>query len=89
MVRADQTVRFEGAGDAPHISLIGDSTLTGVRWYADYGDLRQFNFVLSAESCRRTVELSCVSREGYRSANVIAAMRALAFGAWLPHVSRR
>jgi len=76
-VRADQTVRFDGAGDAPRISLVGDSTLTGVRWYADYGDLRQFNFVLSAESCRRTVELSCISREGYRSANVISAMRTL------------
>jgi peptidoglycan hydrolase-like protein with peptidoglycan-binding domain len=76
-VRADQTVRFDGAGNAPHISLIGDSTLTGVRWYADYGELRRFNFVLSAESCRRTIELSCISREGYRSANVISAMRTL------------
>lgn len=76
-VGADQTVRFDGAGDATRISLIGDSTLTGVRWYADYGDLRRFNFVLSAESCRRTIELSCISREGYRSANVISAMRTL------------
>ncbi len=62
---------------APHIGLIGDSTLTGVRWYSDYGALRQFNFVFSAESCRRTIERSCVSREGYRSANVLGAMRAL------------
>jgi hypothetical protein len=76
-VRADQTVRFDGAGDAPHISLIGDSTLTGVRWYADYGELERFNFVLSAESCRRTIEQSCISREGYRSANVLSAMRTL------------
>ena len=68
---------FDDAGNAPHISLIGDSTLTGVRWYADYGALRQFNFVLSAESCRRTIEASCISREGYRPANVIAAMRTL------------
>jgi peptidoglycan hydrolase-like protein with peptidoglycan-binding domain len=75
-VRADQTVRFD-AGDAPHISLIGDSTLTGVRWYADYGELQRFNFVLSAESCRRTIEQSCISREGYRSANVISAMGTL------------
>ena len=64
-------------GDAPHISLIGDSTLTGVRWYADYGALERFNFVFSAESCRRTIEQSCISREGYRSANVIRAMRTL------------
>ena len=76
-VRADQTVTFDGAADAPHISLIGDSTLAGVRWYADYGALERFNFVFSAESCRRTIEQSCISREGYRSANVIAAMRAL------------
>ena len=75
--RADQTVYFDGAGDAPHISVIGDSTLTGVRWYADYGALERFNFVFSAESCRRTIEESCISREGYRSANVIRAMRTL------------
>lgn len=75
--RADQTVFYDDAGDAPHISLIGDSTLTGVRWYADYGALERFNFVLSAESCRRTIEQSCISREGYRSANVVAAMRTL------------
>ncbi|MBA3289127.1 MAG: peptidoglycan-binding protein [Acidimicrobiia bacterium] len=77
VARADQTVYFDGAGNAPHIGLIGDSTLTGVRWYADYGALEQFNFVLSAESCRRTIEQSCISREGYRSANVITAMRTL------------
>jgi peptidoglycan hydrolase-like protein with peptidoglycan-binding domain len=76
-VRADQTVYFDDAGSAPHISLIGDSTLTGVRWYADYGALQRFNFVLSAESCRRTIEQSCISREGYRSANVVTAMRSL------------
>lgn len=76
-IRADQTVYFDSAGDAPHISLIGDSTLTGVRWYADYGELERFNFVLSAESCRRTIEQSCISREGYRSANVVSAMRTL------------
>lgn len=77
VAQADEIVRFDGAGAAPHISLVGDSTLTGVRWYADYGPLRQFNFVLSAESCRRTVEQSCVSREGYRSANVLAALQTL------------
>jgi Putative peptidoglycan binding domain len=76
-VRGDQTVFFDEAGNAPHISLIGDSTLTGVRWYADYGALARFNFVLSAESCRRTIEQSCISREGYRPANVIGAMREL------------
>jgi peptidoglycan hydrolase-like protein with peptidoglycan-binding domain len=76
-VRADQTVYFDDASEAPHISVIGDSTLAGVRWYADYGALERFNFVFSAESCRRTIEQSCISREGYRSANVLAAMRSL------------
>lgn len=74
---ADQTVYFDDAGDAPHIGLIGDSTLTGVRWYDDYGDLERYNFVFSAESCRRTIEQSCISREGYRSANVLGAMEDL------------
>ncbi|MGA9275972.1 peptidoglycan-binding protein, partial [Ilumatobacter sp.] len=75
--RADQPVDFDDAGDAPHISVIGDSTLSAVRWYADYGPLERFNFVLNAESCRRTIEQSCISREGYRSENVITAMRTL------------
>ncbi len=75
--RADQTVTHDGPAGAAHVSLIGDSTLTGVRWYADYGALTRFDFVLSAESCRRTIERSCISREGYRSANVIAAMQSL------------
>lgn len=75
--RADQTVRFDGAGDAPHISLVGDPTLAGVRWYGRYGDLERFNFVMSAESCRRTIEQSCISREGYRSATVVRALRTL------------
>lgn len=77
VARADQTVRFDGAGDAPRISLVGDSTLAGVRWYGRYGDLERYNFVLSAESCRRTVTESCVSREGYRSATVVEALRTL------------
>lgn len=75
--RADQTITHDGPAGAAQVSLIGDSTLTGVRWYADYGALTRFDFVLSAESCRRTIEQSCISREGYRSANVIAAMRSL------------
>lgn len=75
--RADQTIWFDDAGDAPHISLVGDSTLTGVRWYADYGALERYNFVFNAESCRRTIEQSCISREGYRSENVLATVRDL------------
>lgn len=76
-VAADETIRHD-AGDAPHISLLGDSTLAGVRWFGDYGPLEQFNFVFDAESCRRTIDRSCVSREGYRSRNLLATMQTLA-----------
>ncbi|MAT04402.1 MAG: hypothetical protein CL424_05090, partial [Acidimicrobiaceae bacterium] len=77
VARADETVRHDAAGEAGVVSLIGDSTLAGVRWYADYGSLRTFDFVLNAESCRRTVEPSCISREGYRSATVVETIRTL------------
>jgi hypothetical protein len=77
-VAADGTVVFDEAGeDAPHISLIGDSTLAGVRWWANFGDLRRYNFVLDAESCRRTVEDSCWSREDFRPDNTVTAMQRL------------
>jgi peptidoglycan hydrolase-like protein with peptidoglycan-binding domain len=75
-VQADETIRFDSPGDV-EVSLIGDSTLAGVRWYADYGDLRRFDFVLNAESCRRTVEQSCISREGFRSATVVRTVESL------------
>ncbi len=72
-----ESVVTNDAGNAAEVSLVGDSTLAGVRWYGDYGSLDRFNFVLSAESCRRTIEQSCISREGYRSSNVLATMRSL------------
>ncbi|MCB0968601.1 MAG: peptidoglycan-binding protein [Ilumatobacter sp.] len=76
-VGADKTVRHDAAGEIGQVSLIGDSTLAGVRWYADYGSLRSFDFVLNAESCRRTVVASCISREGYRSATVVETIHTL------------
>jgi Putative peptidoglycan binding domain len=79
---AHNTVTFDGAGaDAGHIGLIGDSTLSGVRWWGTYGDLRRYNFVLDAESCRRTVEQSCWSREDFRPDNTVRALQRLA-GRW-------
>src|SRR6476659_2989053 len=51
---------------APQIGLIGDSTLSGVRWYSRYGQLQAYSYVFEAEACRRTLEPSCWSREGYR-----------------------
>jgi len=74
---ADQTVVHDAPGSSQQISFIGDSTLTGVRWYADYGALTRWDFVFDAESCRRTIEQSCISREGYRSENVVATMQRL------------
>ncbi len=76
---AHNTVVFDDAGAAaPHIGLIGDSTLAGVRWSGKYGDLRQYNFVLDAESCRRTLEQSCWSREDFRPDNTVLAVQRLA-----------
>jgi peptidoglycan hydrolase-like protein with peptidoglycan-binding domain len=81
-VSAHNTVVFDGAGEAaPHIGLIGDSTLSGVRWWASYGDLRRYNFILDAESCRRTLEQSCWSREDYRPDNAVLALQRLS-GQW-------
>ncbi len=74
---ADQTVVHDASGSSQQVSFIGDSTLTGVRWYADYGALTRWDFVFDAESCRRTIEQSCISREGYRSENVLATMQRL------------
>ena len=76
-VGADETIRHDTAGEIGEVSLIGDSTLAGVRWYADYGSLRSFDFVLNAESCRRTLVASCISREGYRSATVVETIHSL------------
>lgn len=69
------TVRWVAGDSAPSIGLIGDSTLSGVRWADEYGDLRRFNFVFDAESCRRTLETSCWSREQYRPRNAVTALR--------------
>ena len=68
-------VRHVAGELAPHIGLIGDSTLSGVRWFDQYGDLERFNFVFDAESCRRTVERSCWSREQYRPRNALTALQ--------------
>ena len=56
------TVFYNGAGSAPHIGLIGDSTLTAVRLVAADEPLRRYNFTLDAEECRRTTATSCGSR---------------------------
>ena len=75
---ADNTVIFDEAGPAaPHIGLVGDSTLAGIRWAGRYGDLRRYNFVLDAESCRRTIEQSCWSREDFRPDNTVRAVQRL------------
>jgi len=75
------TVVHDDAGNAPHIGLIGDSSLAGIRWYDDYGDLRRYNFVFDAASCRRTLERSCWSREQYRAETALQTMERLS-GEW-------
>lgn len=68
-------VRWVADEAAPTIGLIGDSTLSGVRWADRYGDLQRFNFLFDAESCRRTVERSCWSREQYRPPTAFEVLR--------------
>jgi hypothetical protein len=71
------TTAFNTVPGAPTIGLIGDSTLAGVRWYKDYGQLGRYSFVFDAESCRRTLEPSCWSREGYRADTALQSMQHL------------
>jgi peptidoglycan hydrolase-like protein with peptidoglycan-binding domain len=75
------TIVYNGAGNAPRLGLIGDSTLAAVRWYGTYGDLREYNFIYDAESCRRTIYASCRGREGYAPENVLQVMNRLE-GRW-------
>jgi peptidoglycan hydrolase-like protein with peptidoglycan-binding domain len=75
------TIFYNGAGRAPHIGLIGDSTLAATRWYGRLGALKRYNFVLDAESCRRTTHTSCRGREGYAPENTLTVMRRLE-GRW-------
>ena len=77
--RADAytTVVYNGAGSAPHISIIGDSTVAALRWANMFDPLKEFNFVYDAESCRRVVITSCRGREGYTPDTVISTMRRL------------
>ena len=70
------SVRWVAGAGAPTIGLIGDSTLSGVRWADRYGDLERFNFLFDAESCRRTIEESCWSREQYRPPTAVEALQA-------------
>lgn len=74
----EPTTIFFAAEGAPTITLIGDSTLTGVRWYDEFDELERFDFVFDAESCRRTVQTSCWSREGYRATTALDALERLA-----------
>jgi len=66
---------------APRIGVVGDSALAGVRWYGEFGALGDFSYVFDAESCRRTIETSCWSREGYRAENAVSTLQRLS-GQW-------
>ena len=76
-VHAYTTIVYNGAGSAPRISIIGDSTIAALRWTNTFAPLQRFNFVYDAESCRRTATPSCSGREGYQPDNVISTMRRL------------
>ena len=74
---AATTIYYNGAGSAPRISIIGDSTIAALRWTNQFAPLRRFNFTYDAESCRRTVVPSCRGREGYTPDTTLNAMRRL------------
>src|SRR5262245_343398 len=76
------TIVYNGAGPSvPRIGLIGDSSLAATRWYGIMGALTRYNFILDAESCRRTTHTSCRGREGYAPENTLTVMRRLE-GQW-------
>lgn len=66
------------ADSGRRVLLMGDSTLAGVRWYANSRHaLGGASFVLDAESCRRLVGTSCRGREGRRPPNAVDAIAAV------------
>lgn len=57
------------------VLLVGDSTLAGVRWYANSQHaLGGANFTLDVESCRRLIGTSCYGRERRTPPNAIDAI---------------
>jgi hypothetical protein len=74
---AATTIYYNGAGSAPRISVVGDSTIAALRWTGQFQPLRRFNYVYDAESCRRILYPSCRGREGYAPDTVVQTMRRL------------
>jgi hypothetical protein len=57
------------------VLLVGDSTLAGVRWYANSQHaLGGADFTLDAESCRRLIGTSCWGREKRTPPNAVEAI---------------
>ena len=74
---AASTIYYNGAGSAPQISVVGDSTIAALRWTGQFEPLKRFNYVYDAESCRRILYPSCRGREGYAPDTVVQTMRRL------------
>lgn len=74
---ATRTVGYDGAGPSvARIGLIGDSTLSALRWTDELGPLQRWNYTFDAETCRRTITPSCRA-DGRTPENVLAVMRRL------------
>lgn len=71
------TVTYNGAVGAPRISMIGDSVMAAIRWGGTWAPLQRYNYTYDAESCRRTIGLSCRGREGFAPDNTVQAMQRL------------
>lgn len=67
-----------GARPVPRTTLIiSDSTGAAMRWYPEaLGYLTGGEFVIDLESCRRTIAMSCIGREGYRPSTTLEAVNA-------------
>ena len=72
--------------DAPHVSLLGDSTMAGMAWNSTTGnDPRDivgnsYRLTFDAESCRRLVHPSCRGRFGSVPMSLLPLMRATLSG---------
>lgn len=60
--------------DLQRVLAVGDSTMTGIRWYDTFDALRGASWTFDGESCRKLVLPSCRGREGRRPTTVVEAI---------------
>lgn len=79
IARAPDADFTAGGPDGPTVLLIGDSSMAGLRWYDGVAEhLTGASYIVDVESCRRTVDESCIGRDGVTPSNVVEALRVAA-----------